>query len=56
MMVIKRRAGQSVRIGDVTVVVLEVQRSAVRLGIEAPRELEVVRSELESKEKTDGDV
>ena len=46
MMVIKRRTGESVVIGQSVVRVLEVTRSAVKLGIEAPKEVVVVRHEL----------
>jgi carbon storage regulator len=47
MLVLTRRAGQSIRIGDgVEVTVVRVEGDRVVLGIEAPREVRVVRSEL----------
>jgi carbon storage regulator len=47
MLVLQRKAGQVIRIGDdVEVVVLSVSGDQVRLGIEAPREVRVLRAEL----------
>lgn len=47
MLVLTRRANQSVVIGGTVVVrVLQVQRDQVRLGIEAPREIQVHREEV----------
>lgn len=47
MLVLTRRANQSIVIGGRIVVrVLQVQRDQVRLGIEAPREVEVHREEV----------
>jgi carbon storage regulator len=47
MLVITRRAGERIRIGDdVVVQVMEVTGSGVRLGIEAPRSTRIYREEL----------
>ncbi|MBC2932311.1 carbon storage regulator CsrA [Nocardioides sp. zg-1228] len=47
MLVVSRRAGESVVIGDdVTVSVLEVRGDVVRIGIDAPRSVAVHRAEL----------
>lgn len=47
MLVLQRRAGQVIHIGaDVEVVILEVSGDHVRLGIEAPRDVRVLRGEL----------
>jgi carbon storage regulator len=47
MLVLTRRAKQSVMIGDdVVVTVLEVRGDQVRLGIEAPRSVAVHRDEV----------
>lgn len=47
MLVLTRRAGESIVIGDeVRVVVLEVRGETVRLGIEAPRRVQVHRAEV----------
>lgn len=47
MLVVSRRAGESVIIGDdITVSVLEVRGDVVRIGIDAPRSIAVHREEL----------
>ncbi len=47
MLVLSRRAGESVVIGDdVTISVLEVRGDVVRIGIDAPRSVAVHRAEL----------
>jgi len=47
MLVLTRRPGQSILVGDnVELVVVRVEGDRVVLGIEAPREIRVVRSEL----------
>ena len=47
MLVLTRRPGQSIRIGDsIDVQVIRVEGDRVVLGIAAPREVPVVRAEL----------
>jgi len=47
MLVLSRKVGERIRIGDgITVTVVRVTGGGVRLGIEAPAELPVVREEL----------
>jgi carbon storage regulator len=47
MLVLSRRVGDSVVIGDdVVVTVLEVRGDVVRIGVDAPREVAVRRKEL----------
>jgi carbon storage regulator len=47
MLVISRRKGQRVSIGDeIELIVTEVHRSSVKLGISAPRGLTVLRGEI----------
>lgn len=47
MLILTRRVGESVHIGDqVTVKVLTVRGNQVRLGIDAPREIKVNRDEV----------
>jgi carbon storage regulator CsrA len=49
MLVLSRKAGQKLQIGDnVTITILEVHGNTVRVGIEAPREIRVLRGELDS--------
>lgn len=47
MLVLTRRAGESVMIGDdVIITVLETRGDVVRLGIQAPRDVQVHREEV----------
>jgi carbon storage regulator len=47
MLVLTRRSGESVMIGDdVVVTVLEVRGDVIRLGIRAPRDIQVHREEV----------
>lgn len=49
MLVLSRKSGQKLQIGDnITVTVLEVHGNVIRLGIEAPRDVRILRGELES--------
>jgi len=59
MLVLTRKVGERVLIGDqVAVTVVRIQGNAVRLGIDAPPEMAVVREELAqpAAAKTAGDV
>ena len=52
MLVLSRKLNQEIIIGDnVKVTVLKVKGNTVRLGIEAPREVRVVRGELPLHDK-----
>jgi len=47
MLVLSRRPGEALLIGqDVRIVILSVEGERVRVGIEAPREVPVLRAEL----------
>jgi carbon storage regulator len=47
MLVLSRKSNESIHIGDsVVVTVLEIRGNKVRLGIDAPKEIHVLRSEL----------
>jgi carbon storage regulator len=47
MLVLSRKLNQSIMVGDdVRIVVVAVDRDTVKLGIEAPREIPVHRSEV----------
>jgi carbon storage regulator len=55
MLVLARKLNQSIVIGDdVRIVVVAIERDQVKLGIEAPRELTVNRSEVSEKSKRPG--
>ena len=47
MLIITRRAGQKIMLGDdVTVLVMEIVGNSVRIGVEAPKSLPVYREEI----------
>jgi carbon storage regulator len=47
MLILHRRRAEALRIGkDIRIVVLESDGGGTRLGIEAPREIEILREEL----------
>lgn len=48
MLVLTRKRGEQIRIGDdIVITVLRVKGQAVRIGIEAPQQHRVIRQELE---------
>jgi carbon storage regulator len=47
VLVLSRKPGEQIRVGErITITVLEVQGSRIRVGIEAPAECVVLRGEL----------
>jgi len=51
MLVLTRKADQKIQIGnDIVITVLQVKGNSVRIGIEAPRQVRVMRSELQPLE------
>ena len=56
MLVLSRREGERIRIGDsVTVTVVRCAGDKVRIGIEAPNDLLILRGELEQYAKKKAD-
>lgn len=54
MLILTRRIGESVMIGDdITVTVLRIAGSQVRLGIDAPRSVSVQREEIAERIKNE---
>lgn len=53
MLTLTRKVGEMIHVGDdIVIVVKEIRRNQVRIGIEAPRELNIYRPEAkESVEK-----
>ena len=50
MLVLTRRGGERIIInGNIEVVVLEVDEGRVRIGVDAPRDVRVHRSEVQEK-------
>jgi carbon storage regulator len=49
MLVLSRKTGETLRIGrDIRLMVVRIDRDRVRLGIEAPENVRIVRGELEA--------
>ena len=52
MLILTRRAGQALRIGDdIEVTVMAVNGSQVRIGISAPRQIAVDRGEIAERKR-----
>lgn len=50
MLVLGRKLGESIRIGpDVLLTVVRIKGDDVRIGIDAPKEIEIMRSELDAR-------
>jgi len=47
MLTLTRKVGESIRIGDeIEIIVKEIRRNQVRIGIVAPRDVSIYREEL----------
>ena len=47
MLVLTRKRGQSILLGDnIEVTILEINRDSVKIGINAPKNVEILRKEL----------
>ena len=56
MLILTRRAGEALRIGDeIEVTVMAVNGSQVRIGISAPRDIAVDREEIAERKRRDRD-
>lgn len=56
MLTLTRKVGESIRIGDnIEIVVKEIRRNQVRIGIIAPRDVPIYREEVYETLKSDGD-
>jgi carbon storage regulator len=54
MLILTRRAGEALRIGDdIEVTVMAVNGSQVRIGIQAPRDVTVDREEIAVRKRRD---
>ena len=56
MLVLTRRAGQSIHIGDnIVIMVTSMKGDNVRIGISAPRDVQVIRDDAGRKEPRDAE-
>ncbi len=56
MLVLSRREGEKLFIGDdITITIVRIGRGAVRIGIDAPESMKVLRVELEDHDERDED-
>ena len=46
MLVLSRKENETIVIGEITITVIRIKGNRVAVGIDAPREVEVVRGEL----------
>ena len=54
MLVLSRKVGEKILIGDqIAVTVVRIAQGIVRIGIEAPNELPIVREEIKDRVKED---
>ena len=52
MLVLTRRADEEIRIGaDIRITIAEIRGKSVRIGITAPKDISIVRKELEEKDE-----
>ena len=55
MLVLSRKVGERILIGDeITVTVVRVSQGSVRIGVEAPDRLQIVREEIKGKATVPG--
>ena len=56
MLILQRKSGESLFIGDnIEITVMSIDSGRVRLAIDAPRDLSILRSELKSAVRTNLD-
>ena len=56
MLILSRRPDEAIRIGeDVVLTVLEVKGKAVRIGVDAPRDVRVDRAEVAERRRAEAD-
>ncbi|MEI8018014.1 MAG: carbon storage regulator [Schlesneria sp.] len=51
MLVLSRKPGEKILVGDITITVVRIGPNTVRIGIEAPRSMNIVRAELKGEER-----
>lgn len=53
MLVLSRREGQKLIMGDIVLTITKLKGNTVQIGIEAPPEVKILRGELEKKEEAE---
>jgi carbon storage regulator len=54
MLILTRRPGETILIGEnIKITVLDVDRNQIRIGIDAPKKIDIVREELVSEHEED---
>jgi carbon storage regulator len=53
MLVLSRRVDESIRIGDAIVTIISLAGGVVKVGIVAPRSVEILRTELIKQDSSD---
>lgn len=54
MLVLTRKKHERLLIGDdIVLTIVEIKRGSVRLGVEAPRDVRIMRQEIAPKEQAD---
>ncbi len=57
MLVLSRKPGERIMIGDdIAITIVRIGPNAVRIGIEAPRDMNIVREELQRLSGFDGEI
>ena len=52
MLVLSRKVDEKIHIGDgITITVLRINKNTIAIGIEAPKEVPVIRGELEKEKR-----
>lgn len=55
MLVLSRRAGQQILIGDdIVISVVRLGPNTVKLGIDCPKEISILRAEVKGREEAEG--
>lgn len=55
MLVLSRKLNQCIMVGDVKIMVVKLGGNRVSLGVDAPRDVPIVRGELEPRERQPGE-
>lgn len=56
MLVLSRKPGETIRIGNAVITIVRMDGNKVRIGIEAPREVLVLRGELLEHGATEAEI